>query len=253
MDAIFLTDVGKLRPHNEDDGAVVKDKTHNQLLALIADGMGGHQAGDVASQLTKEFILKKWEENDQLFTPVGAEQWLEETIQQTNTNLFELAQSNPKYEGMGTTVVAAICNEQFVTIAHVGDSRIYLKTNETLKQLTADHSLVGELLRNRQITEAEALNHPRKNVLLRALGTEESVKIDIETIHWEQGNYLLLCSDGLTNKVLDEEMNEELMKNTPIKVIGEKLIQMANERGGEDNISLAIVFYDGIKDVAADE
>lgn len=253
MEAIFLTDVGKIRPHNEDDGDVVKDANNNQLLALVADGMGGHQAGEVASRTAKEFILKKWDENDKVFTPKEAEKWLEETIQQANVVLYERAQNNPEYEGMGTTLVVAICSEQFVTVAHVGDSRIYLKTDDAFKQLTLDHSLVGELVRNGQITEAEALHHPRKNVLLRALGTEQDVKVDIETIHWEPGNYLLLCSDGLTNKILNDELNEQFTEDISLKDIGERLIHMANERGGEDNISLAIVFYDGVKDVAEDE
>lgn len=253
MEAIFLTDVGKLRPHNEDDGDVVIDSRHNQLLAIVVDGMGGHQAGEVASRTAKEFFLQKWEEIDDHFTPAEAEKWLEITAKQANDVLLERAKNNPDYEGMGTTLVVAICREQFVTVAHVGDSRIYLKTDKALKQLTNDHSLVGELVRNGQITEAEALHHPRKNVLLRALGTEENVKVDIDTIHWEPGNYLLLCSDGLTNKILNEEIDEQFSNEISIQQIGENLIHLANERGGEDNISLAIVFYDDVKDVAADE
>ncbi|ADU30807.1 Stp1/IreP family PP2C-type Ser/Thr phosphatase [Evansella cellulosilytica] len=240
MDAVFLTDVGQLRPHNEDDGAFQQDNL-GQLIALVADGMGGHQAGDVASKMTKEALINKWKQNDTQFTAGEAEKWLEDAIHEVNSTLYEHAQNNPECEGMGTTLVAAICNSQFISVAHVGDSRIYLKSPTGLKQMTEDHTLVGELVRSGQITEEEAMFHPRKNVVLRALGTEPSIKVDIDTIHWEEGSSLLLCSDGLTNKIDDDDINEMLSLNKPLHTIAEGFIQMANDRGGEDNVTIAIV------------
>ncbi|MDQ0253771.1 protein phosphatase [Evansella vedderi] len=240
MKAVFRTDVGQLRPHNEDDGAYLMDD-QGQLLALVADGMGGHQAGDVASKMTKEIMLNKWEENKEKFSPKNAEKWLEETIHDINRHLFEHAQNNPQCDGMGTTLVAAICTDQFISVANVGDSRVYLKTQDELKQITDDHSLVGELVRSGQITEDEAMYHPRRNVLLRALGTELKLKIDIDTINWDLGSHLLLCSDGLTNKVLDKDISEQLNFERTLDEIAENLIKMANERGGEDNVTIAIV------------
>lgn len=242
MEAVFRTDVGQIRPHNEDDGAFMMDH-QGQMLALVADGMGGHQAGDVASKMTKEYLLKKWEENTKSFTPKEAEQWLQEIIVEVNNHLFEHAKENPQCEGMGTTLVVAICNNQFVTVANVGDSRVYLKTPEGIKQLTDDHSLVGELVRSGQITEDEAMFHPRKNVLLRALGTEPSLKVDIDTINWDAGSYLVLCSDGLTNKLTEEDINERLEIGKDLKEMADQLVQLANERGGEDNITITIVHH----------
>lgn len=242
MEAVFKTDVGQLRPHNEDDGGFMMDR-HGQMLALVADGMGGHQAGEVASNMTKEYLLKKWDENEVNFTPKEAEKWLEATILDINSHLNNHANENKQCVGMGTTLVVAICNEQFITVANVGDSRIYLKTPEEMKQLTDDHSLVGELVRSGQITEDEAMFHPRKNVVLRALGTEPSIKVDIDTINWDEGSYLLLCSDGLTDKLMDEEINEKLSPENKLEDIADELIRLANERGGEDNITITIVHH----------
>ncbi|SDY74224.1 protein phosphatase [Evansella caseinilytica] len=240
MDAVFRTDVGQLRPNNEDDGAFSTDDK-GQMIVLVADGMGGHQAGDVASKMTKELIIKAWEENQTTFSPKEAEKWLEDIINDVNGRIFTHAQENPECAGMGTTLVAAICNESFVSVAHVGDSRIYLKSGDEMRQITADHTLVGELVRSGQITRDEAMHHPRKNVILRALGTEDSIKTDINTIHWDSGSHLLLCSDGLTDKLLDAEINEQLSCEQTLEDIANQLIAMANERGGEDNVTLAIV------------
>ncbi|MFA9557407.1 Stp1/IreP family PP2C-type Ser/Thr phosphatase [Evansella sp. AB-rgal1] len=242
MDAVFLTDVGLIRPQNEDDGAFLQDK-HGQIIAFVADGMGGHRAGDVASRMTKEILLSKWNDRDSSFTAKEAEQWLEDTIYEVNKQLFQHASDNPECEGMGTTVVVAICNDQFVSIAHVGDSRIYLKTPEEMRQLTNDHTLVGELVRSRQITKDEAMFHPRKNVILRALGTEQSIKVDTSTIHWDEGSSLLLCSDGLTDKLNDDEINELLSSKKSIEEIGKQMIELANDRGGEDNVTVVIVCH----------
>ncbi|WP_096435459.1 Stp1/IreP family PP2C-type Ser/Thr phosphatase [Alteribacter populi] len=240
MDAVFKTDVGQTRAHNEDDGAFAVN-SHGQVLVLVADGMGGHQAGDVASQMTKESLLKKWLDTDNFETPKEAEQWLSESVQRINGELYDHAQHHTDCQGMGTTIVAALCTHDFITIAHVGDSRVYLSSAQGFRQLTGDHSLVGELVRSGQISEDEAMNHPRRNVVLRALGTEAEVKIDLETIDWDEGSYLLLCTDGLTDKVSNKEIEKELLEGRGLTETVDSLIQIANDRGGEDNVTIAIV------------
>lgn len=248
MEAHFLTDIGQVRSHNEDSGGIFYNSAE-QMLAIVADGMGGHQAGDIASQMATQVIQKKWETQAELETPERLENWITETVTEANTAVFTESKVKPELEGMGTTLVIAVCTDEFITIAHIGDSRCYIYKNDGLKQITEDHSLVNELVRSGQISADDAEFHPRKNVLLRALGTEESVVCDIQTMEWETGSKILLCSDGLTNKVIDTELTEYLSKPDQGNKIGQELIDLANERGGEDNISLAIIHHDSTSEV----
>jgi len=240
MEGCFLTHRGKVRSHNEDSGGIYYS-SNDQILAIIADGMGGHQAGDVASQMATSLIQKKWGEMEKLDQPDASEKWLSTVIAELNKSIFDYSLKNTEYEGMGTTIVIAICTHEFITIAHIGDSRCYLLNENGFMQITEDHSLVNELLRAGQITKDDAEHHPRKNILLKALGTEEAVAEDVQTISWEEGNKLLLCSDGLTNKLSDEELKEFIQSGKDLKQTGLDMIQLANDRGGEDNISLIIL------------
>lgn len=242
MQYAFKTDVGLLRPHNEDNGGVFLHEK-GMVLAVVADGMGGHQAGDVASKMTNEILGEKWKETELITTPAVAEEWLVGVINEVNEHIYQHANANPECQGMGTTVVAAICTSSFVTIAHIGDSRGYILNANGFSQKTADHSLVNELVRTGQITDEEAENHPRKNVLLRALGTETAIKVDVETLDWEKGDYLLLCSDGLSNKITEQELSLCLQNSQSMSEKVEHLVELANDRGGEDNITVALVHY----------
>ena len=244
MEAVFKTDRGKVRQHNEDDGGVFSNKSG--LLMVIADGMGGHRAGDVASKMTIEFLQSSWNKTEDIPTPAVAEAWLKENIQQVNKLLFDYAATHTECHGMGTTIVAALCTERFTTIANIGDSRCYIYNESGFKQITEDHSLVNELVKSGQISREDAENHPRKNVLLRALGTEEQVESDISTIIFEEGDYLLLCSDGLSNKVGTQEMLHILQRDVSLEEKANELVQKANEAGGEDNISLVLLYYNGL-------
>lgn len=239
----FITDQGRIRNHNEDAGGFFVNNA-NQCLSIIADGMGGHQAGDVASQMATSIIEKEWLECEEITKPEEAEAWLKTVIHKVNNEIYEKSISQKECQGMGTTVVITICTMDFVTVGHIGDSRCYMVNEDGFNQITEDHSLVNELVRSGQITHEDAEHHPRKNVLLKALGTEETIYPDVRTISWEQGNMLLLCSDGLSNKVPDSELQSFIEDDTSIDVKTKGLIALANERGGEDNISLVIVHHE---------
>ncbi|WP_093136403.1 Stp1/IreP family PP2C-type Ser/Thr phosphatase [Salinibacillus kushneri] len=236
----FLTDTGHVRSHNEDSGGIYFNQ-ENQMLAIVADGMGGHSAGDVASSLATTELHTRWSNTKEISSPEQAQAWLNDEIKEVNQIILQYAIDHEECKGMGTTIVAAVCTDYFITIAHIGDSRCYLSNSHGFAQVTEDHSLVNELVRTGQLSPEDAEHHPRKNVLLKALGTEERVDIDIKTISWEPKNYLVLCSDGLTNKVEDHELHQYIIEADSIEDSMKKLIDLANERGGEDNISLAIV------------
>lgn len=242
MKAVFMTDRGKVRQHNEDNGGIYIN-SGGQRLAIVADGMGGHRAGDVASEMTLTNLKGFWDQTDYFQTADEAEGWLQKHIAEVNTILYEHSKVNEQCEGMGTTVVAAICTDRFATIANIGDSRCYILNESGFQQLTEDHSLVNELVRSGQITKEDAEHHPRKNVLLRALGTEAAVEMDIKTITFEEGDLLLLCSDGLSNKVAVPDMSEILNSGGTLEEKASVLIEKANDNGGEDNITLVIAEY----------
>lgn len=240
MNARFITDRGQVRPLNEDAGGVFY-KQSGQLLAIIADGMGGHQAGDVASSMAVSHFKEQWLKEVDSFTPEEAEQWLIEMLHGANEEMYARAQAVKECQGMGTTVVVVIMTNEFVTVAHIGDSRCYTLNNKKLTQVTEDHSLVNELIRSGEITKKEANNHPRKNVILKSLGTQPTVQADVRTLTIESNERVLLCTDGVTDKIDDEEIEIFLNKSESIEDIAQSMVQLANERGGEDNISLILI------------
>ncbi|CAH2713308.1 Protein phosphatase PrpC [Neobacillus rhizosphaerae] len=243
MKAVYKTDQGRVRQNNEDCGGTFVNRDGHRL-AIVADGMGGHKAGDVASKMTVSHLQEMWEQSEGIQTADDAEKWLNTHIIQVNTLVFEHANSNQECDGMGTTIEAVITTNHFATIAHVGDSRCYILNDIGFQQLTEDHTLVNELVRTGQITREDAEHHPRKNVILRALGTEPDVRIDTKTIMFEDGDILLLCSDGLSNKVNEEQMHTILHSEDSLEQKATTLINLANENGGEDNITLIILEFD---------
>ena len=247
MKAVFMTDRGKVRLHNEDAGGVFVNQDGDRL-AIVADGMGGHRAGDVASEMTIAQLKSEWEASKGISTAEEAEQWLKEKITIVNQILFDHATNHPECDGMGTTIVAAIATDRFATLANIGDSRGYIYNESGFKQVTEDHSLVNELVRSGQISKEDAEHHPRKNVLLRALGTEKMVEMDTKTIMFEEGDIILLCSDGLSNKVSEKEMMTILLNEDHLEQKADSLISLANNYGGEDNITLAIVEFSDVSE-----
>ncbi|MFB4211074.1 Stp1/IreP family PP2C-type Ser/Thr phosphatase [Shouchella sp. JSM 1781072] len=237
----FLTDIGRVRSNNEDNGAILTST--NGTLAFVADGMGGHSAGDVASAIALRIMKKKWGDLSQPMTAMEAETFLQQTFVEMNEAIYTHAKENKECDGMGTTAVAAFCTDEYVAVAHVGDSRLYVVTDQGLKQQTMDHSLVAELLKNGQLSPEEAEDHPRKNVVLRALGTEVDVKVETETIAADPIKLLMICSDGLSDKVKDNELAIELEREDELSLIAKSLVARANDRGGEDNITVALVRF----------
>ncbi|WP_188205758.1 Stp1/IreP family PP2C-type Ser/Thr phosphatase [Alkalibacillus aidingensis] len=240
MHAVFKTDKGKIREANEDAGGIFYN-VDGQLLAVVADGMGGHQAGDVASRLAVEHLREEWEHMNQ-FTDVNElKDWLENVITDTNEVLKQHAEIHQECAGMGTTLIAASVIDQQVIAGHIGDSRLYHIHDGEIDQKTDDHSFVNELVLQGHITKEEAESHPRKNVLTRALGTENEVTVDTLSFDWEDHSYCLLCTDGLTNKLSDSELLDRLIEEESMENKVDNLLNEANQRGGEDNITVALI------------
>ena len=239
MKQYYLTDRGKVRKQNEDAVGLLKNQAE-QTLAIVADGMGGHKAGDVASSIVRSLFLDEWKQNEGIDTIEDAKDWLDERIRMANKKVYDHAQNNPECDGMGTTVIASILLKNDIIIAHIGDSRSYL-FNQTLEQITTDHTLVNELVQNGEITKQEADKHPQKNVLMKALGTDESITPDVFSIEWEINDRLLICTDGLSDKLSETEIAAFLSEDKSIEDIAEELVDRANELGGEDNITVVIL------------
>lgn len=245
MLAAVRSDIGKVREINEDFTYVSELYPNGLLFAIVADGMGGHLAGEVASKTAVETVkeeLKAIINQDLEIDEISKA--LESAIKKANEIVYQESLNNDKYKGMGTTIVSAIISPGWVLLAHIGDSRAYIILEDQIKQLTADHSLVNELLKNGQISEEEAFSHPQRNVLTRALGTELDVQIDINTFNWDKGNKLILCSDGLTDHFSTEELFELTNNRENLEEMVDELVALANKAGGADNISIIVVRND---------
>ena len=239
-----VTDVGRVRSNNQDSYGEFSDGARGYRLLFVADGMGGHRGGEVASRLAVECV-------EEIFGASTAppDELLRLALESANSRIFETASRDPELAGMGTTGVALILTgESKGWIAHVGDSRAYLLRNGLFSQLTADHSVVGELVRRGQLTPEEARVHPQSNEILRALGTQAEVDVELTPVDVEPGDLFLLCSDGLSGMLPDPQIGETLTGVQPEQAV-RSLVQMANEAGGTDNITVQIA---AVPDVAAD-
>lgn len=238
---IHVSDVGRVRSVNEDT-AYSQQLGHGLTLGIVADGMGGHQAGDVASKLAVETIVNDLSGITNDVSLQECEIALKQAIIHANEVVYNRAQQHAEYHNMGTTVVAALLKDQAGIIGHIGDSRAYLYRQHELVQLTEDHSLVNVLLKNKQISEAEASVHPRRNVLTRALGTDEQVQVDMDRVTLEPADTLVICSDGLSNFVTSRQMIDTLGNTLlSLKDRADRLLQLALDAGGEDNITVVLL------------
>ncbi|MFX3633326.1 MAG: Stp1/IreP family PP2C-type Ser/Thr phosphatase [Candidatus Pristimantibacillus sp.] len=237
------SDIGRIRQINEDRAWVGK-LDNGITLAIVADGMGGHQAGDVASQLAVHAYRELLELNASKadLSIVEGKMLIRQAIVSANNVVYDMASRNEQYYNMGTTIVAALVIDHHVIIGHIGDSRAYLFSVDGITQLTEDHTLVNELVKSGQLSTEEAANHPRRNVLTRAVGTDSEIEVDIQTIELSADNLLLLCSDGLTNMVSDDQLLQTVYEDgSELDDKAERLIQQALHAGGDDNITVVLL------------
>ena len=236
MKTFSMTDIGRKREINQ-DYVFATDETIGNLpnLLVVADGMGGHRAGDFASRFTVEVLA----EEVQNCKETHPETILGNSIQAANERLLEEAEKDNRLEGMGTTLVAATILDHVLYFANVGDSRLYL-INKEIRQLSKDHSMVEEMVRLGGLTEEEAKHHPDKNIITRAIGVKQKVEPDFSEYRLKGGDIILMCSDGLTNMVDDDEIFQIVKSARDIVEAVESLIQRANENGGSDNIGVVL-------------
>lgn len=242
MEYTYRTDIGRKRPNNEDYVGLFANHA-GVTLAIVADGMGGHLGGDVASEMAVSHLGHAFEATANTDVEKIV-RWLIFELQQENTVILEKAQRYADLMGMGTTLVAVIISGSRFVVANIGDSRAYLYRNGHLIQITEDHSLVNELVRRGELTRQEAEKFPQRNVITRSLGVSEDVDADVTIYDMEYDDYLLLCSDGLTKQVADEALAAVIGGDLPLGAKAQQLIDLANEAGGPDNISALIIHQD---------
>lgn len=237
MEYYYQTDPGKVRDHNEDSVTIVKNQRGEYLLA-VADGMGGHRAGEIASSIVIGNIGTHFKAMGKIGTKEDAVRWLKDAVSEANVEIYKYTAEHPESEGMGTTIVTAILTDDFLLFGNLGDSRGYVLKGGKLHQITTDHTLVNLLVKSGELTEEEAEHHPRKNVLMKALGANTKVEMDIIDVETDVDG-ILLCSDGLTNMLDHDQIEKVLNEDLEIEKMVQKLIYKSNNRGGNDNISIA--------------
>lgn len=232
-----ITDIGRKRKMNQDYVYTSVNPIGNlPNLFIVADGMGGHNAGDYASKYTVETIVKEVENSFE----VNPEKIIGKAVTKANSEILNLASQNEDLFGMGTTIVVATCMGKYLRVANVGDSRLYI-VGEKIRQVTTDHSMVEEMVRMGSLDRQAARNHPKKNIITRAIGAAEDVKVDFFQEVVKPGEMILMCSDGLTNMLEDEEIRMILQGSKDIEEKAKALVEAANLNGGKDNIAVVLI------------
>ncbi len=234
----FKSDIGKVRTTNEDQVVALVNR-HQDVLLAVADGMGGHARGDLASRLAMQSLTKGFKNTFGLLTSKTASLWLRQQVVQANRTIYQEAQKSSSLKEMGTTLVIALIVNKDLIILNIGDSRVYLFENGQLTQATEDQTYVEYLFRQGKITEAQKLTHPQKHVLLNALGLNTSVSYDVKITPY-QGQTILICSDGLYNNLSEGELATIIRSSDSVNQKVDSLINLANTNGGNDNIAVAI-------------
>lgn len=238
MKAYGMTDIGKNRVVNQDNIYVSTTPVGNlPNLFVVADGMGGHRAGDYASRYATDAVVESITNNAE----TDIKKIITKAVEDANSLVFKKSEENEDFRGMGTTLVIAAISGDELTVANVGDSRLYLIEGSIIKQLTQDHSLVAEMVRMGQIDEQEARRRPDKNIITRAIGISDVIHADFFKSKVRDNEYVLLCSDGLSNMLEDSEMLSAVTGSDPIEKKTSMLIDLANQKGGKDNISVIII------------
>ena len=243
MKSFYLTDTGRVRSHNEDSVTIVKNASGEHLM-IVADGMGGHRAGEIASSMVVTQIGTRFSNLSTIGSKMDAVKWLKENVDEVNASILKYGEEHPESMGLGTTVVMALLTKDFLIFVNIGDSSGYVLKNKVLHKITKEHTLVNFLVETGELTPEEAINHPKKNVLMKALGASEKQELDIFDVD-PIVDAILLVTDGLTNMLtmdqVEKVLNDEELKYED-KLI--KLIRKCNARGGTDNISIAYLVKD---------
>ncbi|MDO4670327.1 MAG: Stp1/IreP family PP2C-type Ser/Thr phosphatase [Aerococcus sp.] len=246
MEIAQLTDVGERRHSNQDQAGVFYNQAHEPIL-ILCDGMGGHNAGDVASEMALYQVGVAWEETEH--KPLAeVKAWLNTIIKATNQRVLEQSQKYQDLTGMGTTLVCFVPQGEQGIVAHVGDSRLYQCHKDVMIQLTKDHSYVQELVDSEMITKEEARNHPQKNIVTQSIGVTADVNVSFSTITITPGDLYILCSDGLTDMLADDEILGVLENAPTLNEAVQELIDRANQAGGYDNITVLLMRAEGGED-----
>ena len=246
MNYYYITDPGLVRERNEDSVSIVENESKEKLM-LVADGMGGHKDGEVASHIALNLITERFKKISSIGNREDAINWIQSTVSEANVEIFKYVSLHKESEGMGTTLVLAVLTPTFLLIGNIGDSSGYIMKNHKLHKITIDHTLVNLLVKSGELSEEEAKNHPKKNVLMKALGSNTNVDMDIFNVELNIDG-IFLCSDGLTNMLDDSQITKVLNEESDIKSKLEKLVFKANNRGGTDNISIAYLVKEDVHD-----
>jgi protein phosphatase len=237
-----VTDKGTARWENQDSFHLELSHAVDQAACVVCDGMGGARSGNVASRVAADvFIDSLLLQVKPGMNPKNLRAALASAVSSANRQVYEKAQTDASYCGMGTTLVGAVASPDGAVVVNVGDSRAYLISDEGIRQVTRDHSLIEDLLERGELSREEAKNHPSKNLITRALGTEETVIPDLYTVALGEGDFLLLCTDGLTNVVEDQEILFEVLHGGDPVFACDRLVSLANSRGGPDNITIVLI------------
>lgn len=243
MKSFYLTDAGRVRSHNEDSVTILKN-ANNEYLMMVADGMGGHRAGEVASSMAVTHFGKRFTSISSIGSKLDAVNWMNDNINEINKNILDYAEENPDSKGLGTTLVLALYTKDYLIFGNIGDSSGFVLKNKKLHKITHDHTLVSLLVQAGDLTEEEAKFHPKKNVLMKALGASEKAELDIFDVETDIEG-IFLCSDGLTNMLTFEQI-EKVLDDEELEIEEKviKLIRKSNARGGTDNVSIAYLMLE---------
>lgn len=238
IELALLTDVGQKRTNNQDYVNHFVNRAGKQMI-ILADGMGGHRAGNIASEMAVTDLGAAWV-NTQINSINEAREWFSHYLEEENQKIAQMGQTE-EYQGMGTTLEAVVIIDNQALYAHVGDSRIHLVRGEQIQQLTSDHSLVNELLKAGQITPEEAERHPQRNIITQSIGQNSEIQADLGLVALEAGDYLVINSDGLSNMVAQSDIYDIVTSDIALPDKAATLIRFANNAGGLDNITVALV------------
>ena len=246
MKSFYITDTGKVRSHNEDSVTIVKNAASEHLM-IVADGMGGHRAGEVASSMVIQQIGERFQKLSTIGSKQDAIAWLRENVKEVNSKIISYSNEHPEAAGLGTTCVMALLTKDMLIFVNIGDSSGFVFKDGKLKKVTKDHTLVNFLVETGELSEEDAVNHPKKNVLMKALGATDKCEMDMFEVETDV-DAIMLCSDGLTN-MLSQEQIERVLNDEELSVDNKliKLVKKANVRGGLDNISIAFIDKEGVR------